>query len=370
MQAQLQKLAALEAENSRLREMLASTEHMSERLSIAEIMRLDMNPYRQRIVINRGSVDKVYVGQPIIDAYGVMGQITEVGPRSAIALLITDANHSLPVEVIRNGLRTIAQGSGKDNLLELPYLTNNADIRAGDMLVTSGLDGRFPRGYPVARVLRVESDGSDQFARITATPIAHLDRSLEVLLVWRQDDKAPCRQIRRGPHTYRRSGSVPVNWPFIQRQLVLMASFGIALGLDLMPLPHWLAYWRPDWLALVLIYWGMALPDRVGLGTAWLLGLLLDVLTGTILGAHALALVLIAYVVQRFYLQLRAFPVWQQSFFLLFLLALYQLPLIWLLALGAQHQPILAWQTIISGSLMWPLIFASLRGMQGRYDLS
>jgi rod shape-determining protein MreD len=161
-----------------------------------------------------------------------------------------------------------------------------------------------------------------------------------------------------------------VNWPFIQRQLVLMASFGIALGLDLMPLPHWLAYWRPDWLALVLIYWGMALPDRVGLGTAWLLGMLLDVLTGTILGAHALALVLIAYVVQRFYLQLRAFPVWQQSFFLLFLLALYQLPLIWLLALGAQHQPILAWQTIISGSLMWPLIFASLRGMQGRYDLS
>ncbi len=202
MQAQLQKLAALEAENSRLREMLASTEHMSERLSIAEIMRLDMNPYRQRIVINRGSVDKVYVGQPIIDAYGVMGQITEVGPRSAIALLITDANHSLPVEVIRNGLRTIAQGSGKDNLLELPYLTNNADIRAGDMLVTSGLDGRFPRGYPVARVLRVESDGSDQFARITAAPIAHLDRSLEVLLVWRQDDKAPAGKPAAPPtHT-------------------------------------------------------------------------------------------------------------------------------------------------------------------------
>lgn len=187
MQAQLQKLAALEAENGRLREMLATTEHMSERLSIAEIMRLDLNPYRQRIVINRGSLDKVYVGQPIIDAYGVMGQITEVGPKTAIALLITDANHSLPVEVTRNGLRTIAQGSGKDNLLELPYLPNNADIQAGDVLVTSGLDGRFPRGYPVAKVLKIESGRGEQFASITATPIAHLDRSLEVLLVWRRD---------------------------------------------------------------------------------------------------------------------------------------------------------------------------------------
>lgn len=187
MQAQLQKLAALEAENGRLREMLATTEHMGERLSIAEIMRLDLNPYRQRIVINRGSLDKVYVGQPIIDAYGVMGQITEVGPKTAIALLITDANHSLPVEVTRNGLRTIAQGSGKDNLLELPYLPNNADIQVGDVLVTSGLDGRFPRGYPVAKILKIESGRGEQFASITATPIAHLDRSLEVLLVWRRD---------------------------------------------------------------------------------------------------------------------------------------------------------------------------------------
>lgn len=187
MQAQLQKLAALEAENSRLREMLATTAHMSERLSIAEIMRLDLNPYRQRIVINRGSLDKVYVGQPIIDAYGVMGQITEVGLKSAIALLITDANHSLPVEVTRNGLRTIAQGSGKDNQLDLPYLPNNADIQVGDVLVTSGLDGRFPRGYPVAKVVNIAAGGGEQFASIRAIPIAHLDRSLEVLLVWRRD---------------------------------------------------------------------------------------------------------------------------------------------------------------------------------------
>lgn len=197
MQAQLQKLAALEAENNRLREMLATTEHMGERLSIAEIMRLDLNPYRQRIVINRGSLDKVYVGQPIIDAYGVMGQVTEVGLKSAIALLITDANHSLPVEVTRNGLRTIAQGSGKDNQLELPYLPNNADIQIGDVLVTSGLDGRFPRGYPVAKVVNIAAGSGEQFASITAIPIAHLDRSLEVLLVWRRDAASTATQSAR-----------------------------------------------------------------------------------------------------------------------------------------------------------------------------
>jgi rod shape-determining protein MreD len=144
----------------------------------------------------------------------------------------------------------------------------------------------------------------------------------------------------------------------------------MAMGLALVPLPHWLAVWRPDWLALVLIYWCMAIPDRVGMGTAWVLGLLLDVLTGTILGLHALALVLIAYLVQRFYLQLRAFPVWQQSFILLFLLTIYQLPLFWLSGWGARRDPALAWQAIISGSLVWPWIFALMRSLQGRYGLS
>lgn len=144
----------------------------------------------------------------------------------------------------------------------------------------------------------------------------------------------------------------------------------MAIGLALMPLPHWLAVWRPDWLALVLIYWCMTMPDRVGMGTAWMLGLLLDVLTGTILGLHALALVLIAYLVQRFYLRLRAFPVWQQSFLLLFLLTIYQLPLFWLSGWGARRDPTLAWQAIISGSLVWPWIFALMRSIQGRYGLS
>lgn len=157
---------------------------------------------------------------------------------------------------------------------------------------------------------------------------------------------------------------------FIQRWLVLASCFCMAIGLALMPLPHWLAVWRPDWLALVLIYWCMAMPDRVGMGMAWMLGLLLDVLTGTILGLHALALVLIAYLVQRFYLQLRAFPVWQQSFLLLFLLAIYQLPLFWLSGWGARRDPTLAWQAIISGSLVWPWIFALMRSIQGRHGLS
>ena len=190
MEAQLQKLAALKAENARLRELLSSTKRMGERLSIAEIMRLDLDPYRQQIVINRGSANGVYVGQPIIDAHGIFGQITQTGRYTANALLITDSNHSIPVEVNRNGLRTIAQGTGKPNLLELPYLPNNADIQVGDLLVASGLGERFPRGYPVAEVTRIQRNPGERFAQVEAEPAARLDRSREVLLVWKRPAQA------------------------------------------------------------------------------------------------------------------------------------------------------------------------------------
>lgn len=186
MKAQLQKLAALKAENARLRELLSSTRRMGERLSIAEIMRLDLDPYRQQIVINRGRTHGVYVGQPIIDAHGIFGQIIEVGRYTAHALLITDSNHSIPVEINRNGLRTIAQGTGKPNLLALPYLPNNANIEVGDLLVASGLGERFPRGYPVAKVTRIQRNPGERFAQVEAEPAARLDRSREVLLVWKR----------------------------------------------------------------------------------------------------------------------------------------------------------------------------------------
>ena len=148
----LQRLAALEMENARLRELLIRTARVGSRALIAEILAVDLDPYRQRFDLNRGLVDGVYVGQALLDAQGVVGQVVRVGPLTSEAVLITDADHAVPVSVNRNGLRTIAVGTGDSGRLRLPYLTNSADIEVGDLLVSSGLGGVFPAGYPVGRV--------------------------------------------------------------------------------------------------------------------------------------------------------------------------------------------------------------------------
>jgi rod shape-determining protein MreC len=190
-ESRLQRLAALEAENARLRELLDSTERIGNRALVAEILSVDLDPYRQRFDLNRGLVDGVYVGQALIDAQGVVGQVVRVGPLTSEAVLITDADHAVPVSVNRNGLRTIAVGTGDSRRLRLPYLTNNADIEAGDLLISSGLGGVFPPGYPVARVLDVRLRPDQSFAEIIAEPASALDRDREVLLVWNATDEAP-----------------------------------------------------------------------------------------------------------------------------------------------------------------------------------
>jgi len=184
LQAQLQKYEALQAENRRLRDLLDSSLKVGDRVLIAELQAVDLDPYRQQLRIDKGSASGVFEGQPVLDAHGVMGQVTHVTPFSATVLLITDAGHALPVQVLRNGLRTIAVGTGRIGQLELPYLPNDSDIQEGDLLVTSGLGGKYPPGYPVARVTRVERTPDRPFARITAAPRGHLDRTREVLLVW------------------------------------------------------------------------------------------------------------------------------------------------------------------------------------------
>jgi rod shape-determining protein MreC len=180
----LQRLAALERENARLRAMLDSSEHVAERMLVAGIMAVDSNPYRQRFSLNRGLVDGVYVGQPLLDAKGVVGQVVRAGPLTSEAVLITDADHAVPVTVNRNGLRTIAVGTGDSGQLRLPYLTNAADIEVGDQLVSSGLGGVFPPGYPVGYVREVRFMPGQSFAEVIAEPAAELDRHREVLLVW------------------------------------------------------------------------------------------------------------------------------------------------------------------------------------------
>ena len=151
---------------------------------IAQILAVDLDPFSRRIVINKGTQDGVGVGQSLIDSNGIMGQIVTAGPVSSNALLITDPSHAMPVQVNRNGLRSVAVGTGTVNLLELTHIPNNADIRVGDLLVTSGLGGRFPSGYPVGRIVSVERDSGQPFARVNLTPSARLARNREVLLVW------------------------------------------------------------------------------------------------------------------------------------------------------------------------------------------
>jgi rod shape-determining protein MreC len=184
---QLQKLDIIEKENERLRELLGAIPKTTERLLISEIINVDLDPYKQLILLNKGSSSDVYQGQPIIDAQGVMGQVVHVGPMSSTAVLITDASHAIPVQVNRTGLRAIAFGSGKIDQLNLRYLPHNVDIKEGDLLITSGLGGVFPPNFPVAVISKIERPSGEPFATIEAKPHALLDKSREVLLVWRNE---------------------------------------------------------------------------------------------------------------------------------------------------------------------------------------
>ncbi|MBE9568052.1 MAG: rod shape-determining protein MreC [Proteobacteria bacterium] len=182
---QLQKLDIIEKENERLRKLLGAIPKTTERLLVAEIIKVDLDPYRQLILLNKGNSSDVYRGQPIIDALGIMGQVIHVGPMSSTAMLITDASHAIPVQVNRTGLRAIAFGTGKIDQLDLRHLPNNVDIKEGDLLITSGLGQIFPPNFPIAIISKVERPAGEPFARITAKPHAQLDKSREVLLVWR-----------------------------------------------------------------------------------------------------------------------------------------------------------------------------------------
>lgn len=184
LQFKLQKFEALESENQRLRSLLQSSSRKWERVLIAELLQVDFDPSRQMVLLNKGENDDVFEGHPLIDAHGVLGQVVHVAPFSSSAILITDPSHAVPVQVNRNGLRTLAVGTGGDGMLDIPHMPNNTDIQVGDLLVTSGLGLRFPPGYPVATVSSIDIDPTRPYASITATPLAHLKRTREVLLVW------------------------------------------------------------------------------------------------------------------------------------------------------------------------------------------
>jgi rod shape-determining protein MreC len=187
---------SLNEENRRLRAIRAASQGIGERTLIAEIIHVDVDPFRHRVRINKGGDDDVFKGQPVLDAFGIVGQVTRVDRYSAELILISDNEHATPVQVNRNGIRSIAVGTGDVNKLTLPFLTVESDVKPDDLLVSSGLDGVFPAGYPVARITKVQRDPSQTFAVVEAKPLAQLDRSREVLLLWSQPatEAAPASQ--------------------------------------------------------------------------------------------------------------------------------------------------------------------------------
>ncbi|WP_301098688.1 rod shape-determining protein MreC [Otariodibacter sp.] len=193
--AELLILDQLKVENQRLRLLLSSPLRQDEYKKIAEVLTAEMDAYRQQVIINQGRKDGAFVGQPVIDERGVVGQVISVGENSSRVLLITDVTHAVPVQVLRNDVRAIVSGTGHNEELILDNLPGMVDLMKGDVLVTSGLGGVFPEGYPVAIVETVVNDGSSHFAKVTAKPLASLDHLRYVLLLWPTEEGRGAQRI-------------------------------------------------------------------------------------------------------------------------------------------------------------------------------
>ena len=181
---QLQRFAALEDENRRLRDMRENSAGVADRVLVASILNVDLDPFRHRVLLDKGAADGVFKGQAVLDADGIFGQVAQVHAKTAEVILISDAEHAIPVQSNRSGLRTIAVGTGDSKRLSLPFVTVEADLKQGDLLLSTGMGGVFPPGYPIAEVTQVVRNASTTFALVDARPTARLDRDREVLLVW------------------------------------------------------------------------------------------------------------------------------------------------------------------------------------------
>ena len=185
LQRRLQKLDSLEQENIRLRKLLDSSFRLQdEEVLIAELLAIDLDPFTHHMIVNQGSYKKTFVGQPVVDATGVVGQVTRITKDTSTILLITDPNHAIPVQLNRNGLRAVASGTGMYNQLRLNYVSMDSDIKVDDLVITSGLGGMFPVGYPVGKVTEVERNAGNTFATVNIEPSANLQNNREVLLLW------------------------------------------------------------------------------------------------------------------------------------------------------------------------------------------
>lgn len=185
LRSKLQQLLLVEQENRQLRELLASTKELSSKAEVAKVLAIQLDPALHQLVIDQGTEAGVYEGQPVVDAFGVMGQVIAAGPSVSTVLLLTDSQSAIPVQDSKNGLRAIAVGDGGDGL-RLINVTKTSDISVGDLFVCSGLGQRFPMGYPVGKVVSVKQKPGNTFLQVSLKPVAHLDRSRNVLVVWPQ----------------------------------------------------------------------------------------------------------------------------------------------------------------------------------------
>ena len=188
LQSRLQQLDALQFENDRLRDIISSAARIPDEGLFGRIVEVGPDLYDRTVLVNRGTADGVYVGQPVLGPNGVIGQVIRAGLFRSTVMLITDPSQGIPVQLMRNGLRTIVYGSGQGDLLRAPYLGRTADVRKDDIFITSGLAGRFPAGYPVGRVIKIQRDPNAPFLDVLAQPSASLGSAREVLLIWPGED--------------------------------------------------------------------------------------------------------------------------------------------------------------------------------------
>lgn len=180
---ELQRMSLMKNELANLRKLLGARESIQENSALAEILHSGRNPFRRKVIVDKGTKDDIQLGEAVISADGVLGQVTAVFPFTSEVTLLTDKNQAVPVMLRRNGLRAVVFGNGRDGTLDLPFIPLNADVQNGDMLVTSGIDGTYPAGLFIAKVTNIERNATSAFAKITCTPVAGIDLDRHVLVL-------------------------------------------------------------------------------------------------------------------------------------------------------------------------------------------